>query len=274
MTLARPMLWRSSIIWLARTCGSPNPEASAKCHPVSSPALPASPERRSATGLPLPLVVCDGFFQPFGQYGRAKPAASRRSEGNAFPSVSIRVHPWPRNVSNGMVQASQPRRTSLQNPVAAVCDRRRGAENQRKNGGHRPPLQHDFCRNSFGILFSPAGHDFHNLQPVAGLQRAAGKLGGSHGLAVVFHDHAARQQLLRHQKFLEGAGELRRGGPAVGGHKIAVHALTLPQPAARANPAEKRTGMAAKRRGAEGAENRRGFSFSLGNGGNVWQIAI
>jgi len=98
VTLARPMLWRSSIIWLARTCGSPNPEASAKCHPVSSPALPAAPERRSLTGLPLPLVVCGGFFQPFGRYGRAKPATSRRSERWnvwAVPgcSVSLRAYP-------------------------------------------------------------------------------------------------------------------------------------------------------------------------------------
>ena len=30
---------------------------------------------------------------------------------------------------------------SLQKPVAAVCDRRRGVENQSKHGGHRPPLQ-------------------------------------------------------------------------------------------------------------------------------------
>jgi len=30
---------------------------------------------------------------------------------------------------------------SLHKPVAAVCDRRRGVENQSKHGSHRPPLQ-------------------------------------------------------------------------------------------------------------------------------------
>src|SRR6185312_6264673 len=61
-----------------------------------------------------------------------------------------------------------------------------------------------------------ARHDFYNLEPVAGLQLAPRKFRRRHGLAVVFHHHAARQKFLPDEKLLDGAGKARFDGMAVG----------------------------------------------------------
>ena len=60
-------------------------------------------------------------------------------------------------------QSSQPQRKSLQKPVAAVCDRRRCAENRTKHGVHRPPLQQKRLLQTFPTGLHHPGSE--TLQP-------------------------------------------------------------------------------------------------------------
>ena len=60
-----------------------------------------------------------------------------------------------------------------------------------------------------------AGDDLDDLEPVAGLQGAGGKLGGGDGLAIVFDDDAAGQKRLRLQKLLERARQPSLGWLAI-----------------------------------------------------------
>ena len=64
---------------------------------------------------------------------------------------------------------------------------------------------------------SPARDDFDDFQPVARVEPAPGKFRRRDRLAVVLHDDAARQQVLRDQKFLNRARQLRLDWLAVGG---------------------------------------------------------
>ena len=54
---------------------------------------------------------------------------------------------------------------------------------------------------------SAAGDDLHDLQPVARAELAPGEFRWRHGFAVVLDHHAARQELLRDQEFLDRAGK-------------------------------------------------------------------
>ena len=75
--------------------------------------------------------------------------SGRNGSANAFdmyfktaPSSScLRVSRIGREPSAAHTPAAQPQRKSRPPPVAAVCDRRGGAKNRTKHGGHRPPLQ-------------------------------------------------------------------------------------------------------------------------------------
>ncbi len=49
---------------------------------------------------------------------------------------------------------------------------------------------------------SPSRNYLHNLQPISRLKLAMGKFRGRHRIAVVLHDHTARQKILRDEKFL------------------------------------------------------------------------
>ena len=48
-----------------------------------------------------------------------------------------------------------------------------------------------------------ASDDFHDLQPVAGIELALLKFRRSDRLTIVLDDHAARQQTLRDEEFLD-----------------------------------------------------------------------
>jgi hypothetical protein len=54
-----------------------------------------------------------------------------------------------------------------------------------------------------------------NLEAISGLKLSLRKLGRRDRLAVVFHDDAARWQVLREQEFVNRAGEGRREFPSV-----------------------------------------------------------
>ena len=55
---------------------------------------------------------------------------------------------------------------------------------------------------------SSASDDFHNLQPVAHMELPLGEFGWCLGFTVVLNHHAARQEILRDQEGLYGAGKL------------------------------------------------------------------
>ena len=55
------------------------------------------------------------------------------------------------------------------------------------------------------------------------MELSLGKFRRRNRLAVVFHHDAARQKLLRDQKFLDGAGEPGRHWLAVGGDERLIH---------------------------------------------------
>src|SRR5439155_26607 len=61
-----------------------------------------------------------------------------------------------------------------------------------------------------------ARDDLDDLQAVAGGELPLRELGRRDGLAIVLDDDAAREQALRDEERLDGAGERRRGGLAVG----------------------------------------------------------
>src|ERR1700690_3974441 len=73
---------------------------------------------------------------------------------------------------------------------------------------------------------SPARDDFDYFQPVARVEPPLGKFRRRDRLAVVLHDDAARQQVLRDQKFLNRARQLRLDGLSVGGDKR-IHGFTV-----------------------------------------------
>jgi len=73
------------------------------------------------------------------------------------------------------------------------------------------------CATKFCNARSPARDDFDDFQPVARIEPAPGKFRRRDRLAVVLHDDAARQQVLRDQKFLNRARQLRLDWLAVGG---------------------------------------------------------
>ena len=72
---------------------------------------------------------------------------------------------------------------------------------------------------------STAGDDFDNFQPVTRIEPAPGKFRRRNRLAVVLHHHAPRQQVLRNQKFLNRARQLRLDRLSVGGDNR-IHGFT------------------------------------------------
>ncbi len=58
-------------------------------------------------------------------------------------------------------------------------------------------------------LPSATCHDFNDFQPVASRKLTLGKFRRGNRLSVVFDHHAARQEFLRHEELLDGAGQLR-----------------------------------------------------------------
>ena len=70
---------------------------------------------------------------------------------------------------------------------------------------------------------SAARDDFYDFQPVARVKPPTGKFRWCDRLAVVLHDDAARQQLLRDQKILNRARQLRLDWLAVGGDESVSH---------------------------------------------------
>src|SRR5207244_982067 len=85
--------------------------------------------------------------------------------------------------------------------------------------GNRPGARNRAIINRKSEIRSSSRDNLHDLQPVAGVELALRKFRRRDRLAVVLHHHAARQQTLRNQKFLEGAGERGRHWPAVGGDR-------------------------------------------------------
>ena len=67
----------------------------------------------------------------------------------------------------------------------------------------------------FPAAASAAGYDLHDLQPVAGAERASRKLRGCHSLAVVLDDDAAGPLALGEEELLQRAGH-------VGGDRLSV----------------------------------------------------
>jgi len=79
----------------------------------------------------------------------------------ALPNqLRSRAQTPPSTVANESGMTWNWRWKSLQKPVAAVCDRRRGVENQREHGGHRPPLQQKWLSKDFAMeLTTVAGKE-------------------------------------------------------------------------------------------------------------------
>jgi hypothetical protein len=69
----------------------------------------------------------------------------------------------------------------------------------------------------------PSGDDFHNFQPVAGLQVASGELGRGDGFAIVFYDDTSGQQLLGDEELLERARESALNFLAIGDDVGRIH---------------------------------------------------
>ena len=63
---------------------------------------------------------------------------------------------------------------------------------------------------------SPSGHNFDDFELVAGRQITPREFRGCDGFAIMFHDHAARQQFLREQESFDAAWKLRLDAFAVG----------------------------------------------------------
>ena len=76
---------------------------------------------------------------------------------------------------------------------------------------------------------STSGHDPHDLETVFGPEGTFDKLGRSHGLPIVFHDHTAREQPSTHQELLDGARKLGRNGFAIGDHEHAERVFRWPR---------------------------------------------
>ena len=72
---------------------------------------------------------------------------------------------------------------------------------------------------------SAARNNLHDLQPIAGFKLAMGKFRRRHGVAVVFHHHAAREKILRDEKCFDRAGEICFDWLAVGGDER-IHGLS------------------------------------------------
>jgi hypothetical protein len=96
--------------------------------------------------------------------------------------------------------------------------------------------------------FSTARNDLHDFEAIAGFKLAMRKFRRRHGIAIVFHDHAAREKVLRDEKFFNRAGQGRFDWFAVGGDER-IHGLanafealsktiSLVSPNARLSPAE------------------------------------
>jgi hypothetical protein len=62
-----------------------------------------------------------------------------------------------------------------------------------------------------------SGNDLYDLQPITGVDLAAGKLRRRHRLAVVLDDHAAREEALGDQELLDRARKLGYYRPAISG---------------------------------------------------------
>ena len=75
-----------------------------------------------------------------------------------------------------------------------------------------------------------ARDDLHDFQPVAGLNLTLGKLRRRDRLAIVLHHHAARQKLLRHEKFFQRAGQFGGEGLAVRDDGLRAHENKSPNP--------------------------------------------
>ena len=121
-----------------------------------------------------------------------------QSTPKSFPPCQIRVG---QPVHNGH-SLSQPAETERLNLGGTTC---------------RPKLASGTPTRS-----SPACDDFHNFQFVARVQLAPGKFRWCDCCAIVFHHDAARRKLLRDQKLLNRARQLRLDLFSVGNdeHKL------------------------------------------------------
>src|ERR1043165_6422079 len=68
-----------------------------------------------------------------------------------------------------------------------------------------------------------AGDDLHDFQPISGVEPALGKLGRRDRLAVVLHHHAARQEFLREEEFLDCARQPGLDGFSIGDDNRSAH---------------------------------------------------
>ena len=69
----------------------------------------------------------------------------------------------------------------------------------------------------------PTGNNFYDFQFIVRVQLPPGKFRRCDCFAVVFHHHAARRKLLRDQKLLNRARQLRLDLLSVGDNRICVH---------------------------------------------------
>jgi hypothetical protein len=74
---------------------------------------------------------------------------------------------------------------------------------------------------------SASRDNFHDLHPVPGLEPAAGEFRRRHRFAVMFDHHAARQEFLRHEEFLDRARQARFDRLAVGDDRRRVHSALM-----------------------------------------------
>ena len=108
-------------------------------------------------------------------------------------------------------------RLSLHEPIVRSC---RCETAEMADTKHVRQFTLAAAKSKFCAAGSAAGDDFYDFQPVARIEPAPGKLGRGHRLAVVLHHHAAWQQLLRDQKFLNRAWQFCLDWLSVGGDKI------------------------------------------------------
>ena len=76
-------------------------------------------------------------------------------------------------------------------------------------------------------LPSTSGDNFNNFQTITRLEPALGKFRRSNRLAVVLHDHAARQQIPGDEKFLQRTRQLRLNRFSIGDDALSTHNLNF-----------------------------------------------
>src|SRR4051794_9577689 len=90
------------------------------------------------------------------------------------------------------------------------------------------------CSNGARRFYKPSstsatGHDVDNFQTIAGAQVALSELRRRNGLAVVFHDHTARQKILLEEKLFNRTRKLNTHSLAIGDDSSRWHQVSVRQ---------------------------------------------